>query len=245
MKEYNWSTIEKYFEGDLSPSELAAFETLMKNGKDFKEIVDLYEEIENSLTSRANNQKEENDLRNTFEDLGKVYIKSDVNEKKSKIFSLKRISTYLVAASLVVFASLFYYNNSKISYSDFANHPNIDLVVRGNTNEHLVKAQDAFNVKNYKLAATEFQIIIDKDATKVDLQLYLAISLIEQNKFVLADSILEKIKVGKSIYKNKAIWYLALSKLKQKKYVVCKEILMTLPKESEDYEKAKKIINKL
>ncbi len=245
MKEYNWSTIEKYFEGDLSPSELAAFKTLMDNGKDFKEIVDLYEEIESSLTSRASTQEEENGLRNTLEDFGKVYIKADVNEKKSKIFSLKKISTYLVAASLVVFASLFYYNHSKISYDDFANHPNLDLVVRGNTSEHLIKAQDAFNAKKYKLAANEFQIILNEDAAKVDVQLYLAISLIEQNKFDKADGLLEKIIDGKSIYKNKAIWNLALSKLKQKKYVACKAILTTLPKESEDYDNAKKIIEKL
>ena len=49
----------------------------------------------------------------------------------------------------------------------------------------------------------------------------------------------------KSIYKNKAIWYLALSKLKQKDFTACKEILLTLPKSSEDYDNAQKILNKL
>ncbi len=245
MKDYNWNTIEKYFAGDLTPSELAAFETLLKNGKDFKEVVELYQDIENTLTSRVTNMQEENDLRNTLEDLGKIHIKKETT-KTAKVFKLKPYIKYVVAASLVLFATLFYLNNSNTGlYADFAKHPNLDLVVRGNTNAHEVNAQKAFNAKNYALAEQELSILLAADSTKVELQLYLAISLMEQNKFVLAESILEKIKNGNSIYKNKAIWNLALCKLKQKDFKACKQILKTLPKEAEDYETAQKLLHKL
>jgi len=86
---------------------------------------------------------------------------------------------------------------------------------------------------------------LQEDATKVELQLYLAICLVEQNKFELADSILTKIIKGNTIYKNKAIWNLGLSKLKQKDYSSCKLVLTSLPKSADDYTQAAKILKKL
>jgi len=247
MRDYNWTTIEKYYEGDLTPSELAAFKTLIKNGKDFEEVVDLYGDIENSISSRMIHKEEEDDLNSTLKALGNKYVKKEKLEKKSILISLKRYGKYMVAASLVLFATLFYFKNSKGLYEDFAKHPNLDIVVRGNIDVHLVNVQKAFNTKNYALAEQELSIILakDKDNTKVELQLYLAISLMEQDKFTLADSILEKIEKGNSIYKNKAIWNLGLSKLKQKDFESCKTVLKTLPENAEDYDLAQKLLGKL
>lgn len=247
MKDYNWATIEKYFEGDLTPGELAAFKTLMRNGKDFEEVVDLYRDIENSVSSRMINEEEENNLNNTLKVLGNKYVKKEKLEKKSILIRLKPYAKYMVAASLVLFATLFYFKNNKGLYTDFAKHPNLDIVVRGNIDVHLINAQKAFNAKNYTLAEQELSIILAKDKanTKVELQLYLAISLIEQDKFTLADSILEKIQKGNSIYKNKAIWNLGLSKLKQKDFEACKTVLKTLPVNAEDYDLAQKLLGKL
>lgn len=245
MKDYNWATIEKYFEGDLTLGELAAFKTLMKNGKDFEEVVDLYRDIENSISSRMINEEEENDLKSILKGLGDKYVKKEKTEKKSILISLKPYGKYMVAASLVLFATLFYFKNNKGLYTDFAKHPNLDIVVRGNIDVHLVNAQKAFNAKNYTLAEQELSVVLAKDNTKVELQLYLAISLIEQDKFTLADSILEKIEKGNSIYKNKAIWNLGLSKLKQKDFESCKAILKALPVNAEDYDLAQKLLGKL
>ncbi len=253
MKNFDYTEIDKYLNGELTEKELSLFKEKLKNDSDFAKEVKLYQKIESTLTSKFSNSKEENDLRNTLEDLSLVFsekeqrVKSEKRKVKqeSKVFSLKRYSKYMVAASLVLLATILWKNSIKPTYSDFAIHNRIDLVVRGNSDKHLINAQDAFNSKNYTEAEKELRTIISLDRTKVELQLYLGICLLEQNEYKKAESILEKIKNGKSIYKNKAIWYLSLSKLKQKDYTSCKVYLKQIPKDAEDYQKAKKLLRKL
>lgn len=242
MKDYNFLLIEKYIKGDLTPEELDSFKILMKNGKNFAKDVALYQEIENSLTSRTINQEEENELKNSLKNLGNEFI---TKSNKPKVFILKRYGKYLVAASLVIFATVFWLNNENPTYGEFANYENLDMVVRGSSNVKALKAQHAFNTKNYENALKEFNVLLEKDKLNVELKLYKAISLVELDKFKEADAIYLRISLGNSIFKNKAIWYLALSKLKQKDYKACKKALKSLPEDAEDYETAKKLLDKL
>ena len=249
-KEIDYLIIEKYLQKELETEALLNFEKRLKEDVNFAKEVALYIEVNNTLTSRFSNYKEENNLRNTLEDLGAIHINNIekvIPEKEVKVFSLMKYSKYLVAASLVLFASLVWMNNDKnsLNYNDYANHDTLELVVRGNNNTHLLKAEKAFNTQNYVLAQSELELLLQEDATKVELQLYLAICLVEQNKFELADSILTKIIKGNTIYKNKAIWNLGLSKLKQKDYPSCKTVLTSLPKSADDYMQAAKILKKL
>ena len=249
MENFDHIAIDKYLNKELTKEELVLFNDKLKTDKDFAEEVKLYQEIENTLTTRVSNYKDENDLRNTLEDLGAEFVSKKLekrDEKKvSKVFSLQKYSKYLVAASLVLFATLFFFNNGKPSYADFANHDTIDVVFRGNTNNHLVLAENAFNAKDYKTAEKELRAVLFINSTKVELQMYLGVCLLEQNYFDKAESIFNRIKDGNSIYKNNATWYLALSKLKQKDYVSCKTYLEMIPKDAEDYENAKKLLKKL
>ena len=252
MKDYDYITIDKYLNGELTVEELAVFEEKLKTDSDFTNEVKLYQEIDNSLSTRMSNYKQENDLRNTLEDLSAKFANETLEKReersdknKSKVFSLKHYGKYLVAASLVIFASLFFFNQGEPNYGDFAKHETLDLVVRGDSSKHLIDAQDAFNTKDYATAEKEFRALLYLDHTKVELQLYLGICLIEQNEFKKAESILEKIKNGNSVYKNKAIWYLALSKLKQKDYKSCKTYLISIPKDAENYNNAQKLLKKL
>jgi len=253
-KEIDYLEIENYLLGELDDEQLLAFEKKLKEDVDFAKEVALYKEINATLSSRFSSYDEENKLRNTLEDLGTIHIskpissqiKDEFKKKEPKVFSLRKYSKYLVAASLVLFASLVWMNsNTNPTYSDFVSYETIELTVRGNNNEHLSIAQKAFNNKDFLLAQKEFKILLQEDSTNVELQLFLAISYIEQNKFELADNMLTKIINGKSVYKNKAIWHLALSKLKQKDYKLCKEVLRTLPKNADDYSKAEKLLEKL
>ncbi len=250
-KENNYLEFEKYLLNELTTDELSVFDKRLEEDTAFATDFALYKEVNTTLSSRFSNYQEENKLRNTLEDLGTIHIKTKTTktvekQKEVKIFSLKKYSKYLVAASLILFGSLLWMNsNQSVNYSDFSNHDSIELVVRGDNNEGLLKAQKAFNSKDFATAQKEFEVILKEDGTKIELQLYLGIALLEQNKFELADSILSRISKGDSVYKNKATWYLALSKLKQKDHKALKNILKTLPKEADDYAKAQKILDKL
>ncbi len=254
MENFNYLEIDKYLNGELTEKELMTFREKLKTDTDFANEVKLYQEIESKLTSKMSNQKEENDLRNTLEDLSLVFSekegktkseKQKVKKQESKVFSLKRYSKYMVAASIILIATILWKNSINPIYSDFANHESIDLVVRGNSDKNLINAQDAFNSKDFVTAEKELRTLLYLDRTKVELQLYLGICLLEQNKYEKAESIFNKIATGKSIYKNKAIWYMALSKLKQKDYKSCKVYLKQIPKDAEDYQNAKKLFVRL
>ena len=253
-KEIDYLEIENYLLGELDNKQLLAFEKRLKEDANFAKKVALYKEIDLTLSSRFSSYEEENKLRNTLEDLGTIHIskpisnqiKDEFKKKETKVFSLKKYSKYLVAASLILFASLIWMNtNSQPNYKDYVNYDTIELTVRGDNNQHSAAAQKAFNAKNFEKAQKEFEILLKEDATKVELQLYLAISLVEQDKFALADSILNKIILGDSVYKNKALWNLALSKLKQKDYKSCKEVLRKIPKSADDYNKAQELLKKM
>jgi len=253
-KEIDYLEIEKYLLNELEGEKLLDFENRLKEDVAFAKEVSLYKEVHHTLSSRFSNYKEENDLRNTLEDLSTIHInkpiisqvKEELSKKEVPVFSLKKYRKYLVAASLVLFASILWMNSNKsVNYNDYNEHGTIELVVRGANNEHLSSAEKAFNTKNYALAEKEFTALLKEDSTKIELQLYLAICMVEQNKFALADNMLHKITQGNSVYKSKAIWNLALSKLKQKEYNSCKKVLQTLPKEAEDYTRAQKLLDNL
>ena len=253
-KEIDYLEIENYLLGELDNKQLLAFEKRLKEDTDFAKEVALYKDINATLSSRFSSYAEENKLRNTLEDLNAIHINKPISsqitdeyrKKETKVFSLKKYSKYLVAASLILFASIIWMNtNKQPNYKDYVNYNTIELTVRGDNNLHLTKAQEAFNTKNFNEAQKEFEILLKEDKTKIELQLYLAISLIEQDKFELADSILNKIILGDSVYKNKALWNLALSKLKQKDYKSCKEILRKIPTSAEDYNKAQELLKKM
>lgn len=258
MENFDYKLIDKYLNNDLTKDELLLFNEKLKKDLDFAEEVKLYQEIEQTLTSKMSNYKEENDLRNTLEDLSKEFVVEDVVDKENKeqrtesreqrdvkVFSLRRYTKFIAVAASVVFIVSIFMLNGKPDYNDFANHQQLELVVRGTTDEHLINAQQAFNLKDYTVAEKEFRTVLYADSLNTEVQLYLGISLLEQGKFELAENTFSAIKNGTSIYKNKAIWYLALSKLKQKDYKTCKEILKLVTKDAEDYKNARKLLKKL
>ena len=241
MKDVDHYEIEKYFAKELTEQELIDFNKKLELDADFAKEVSLYKEINDVLENRVD-QTEQNQLRDTLKN-----ISNSNSKKEPKVFTLNNFSKYLVAASVLIFASILYFNmnTSSPTYEDFSKHSTLDLVVRGDADLAITKAQDAFNDENYSKAEQQFRAALFTQPENTELKIYLAVSLIEQNKFEMAQNVLSPIKNGKSIFKNKATWYSGLSYLKQNDKINCKKTLSTLPKDAEDYNKAQKIINKL
>ena len=130
-------------------------------------------------------------------------------------------------------------------YSDFANHGNLEIVVRSENSEEIVLAENAFNSQNYFEALQELKILSDLHPEDVELQLYKAICHLELNNFSDADRIFEEISKGESSLATKANWYKALSFLKQEKIEECKAVLQTIPESAEEYKQANKLLKKL
>lgn len=244
MKEDIYILFDNYINNELSNSEVTSFKNRLQSDTDFKQEFEIYKALENSLNSKFNT-KEETALRKTLSNLGSKYInsKDSSTKKKGTLISMVNYKQLMVAASIALLVGLFLFNNGTPVYSDFANHNSLELVVRSENNETILKAEKAFNSKNYKEALDYLTLLPNQNDTEI--KLYKGISYLELNNYVEADIIFDAISSGNSAFKNTAMWYKALSMLKQEQFEACKYVLQTIPESADEYKQAKKLLRKL
>jgi len=246
MNEERYIAFDNYINKELSGSELISFEEKLKSDSDFKQEFEIYKALETSLVSKFENEEQENALRKTLSDLGSKFIKSENStKKKGKLISLINYKQLMVAASIALLIGFFLFNNGNPVYSDFSSHNTLELVVRSENNEALVKAQEAFNSRNYKEALEQLTTLTNSNTKDTEIELYKGICFLELNIYVEADVVFDKISGGNSVFVNTATWYKALSMLKQEQFEACKYVLQTIPESAEEYKQAKKLLRKL
>lgn len=235
---------EAYLEGSLPEGERRIFEERLNSDSPLREEFNLFKNVYNVLTNQYSTER--NDFVNTLKQVDATFSSPVVSEKpKSKIIHFKPWQ-YGVAASILLTVGLFLFNDfGKPSYSDFATHQEIALVVRSETDVLPKKAETAFNSKNYQDALVYLDELIKNSPENAELQYYKAIALVETDNFHEAESLLNKLAKGASVYASKAVWMSALSKLKQKDYKATKAILETIPANSTEYQKAQKLLKSL
>ena len=246
MEELKYIEFENYLKNELTEIEKKAFENKLQSDADFKQEFEIYKALETSLSSKFKNEEGEKELRKTLTNLGNQYINEEKGTKKKfKVISLFNYKKLMFAASIALLIGFFIFKNGNPVYSDFANHSNLELVVRGDSNEILLKAQEAFNAKNYKTAFAQLTILEEQLPNDIEIQLYKGICLTEMDQFSQAETIFNTISDGNSAFKYKATWYKALNLLKQENFEACKEVLKTIPESAEEFEQAKKLLKKL
>ncbi|WP_299116157.1 tol-pal system YbgF family protein [uncultured Winogradskyella sp.] len=247
MKEENYIAFENYISKSLSDEEVLAFEEKLSSDSEFKKDFETYKELTEFLEYSYDEEKAAKEFEANLKTISNNYFEKQEHQvqplKKSRTF---KISQLAIAATVVVLLGLFIFNRfSAPGYEDYSEHGVISLSVRGNVEDVVIKAQNAFNEKNYKDAEVHFSEILKTYSDNEEVKLYKAISQIEQDKFEEAEAILKQIASGKSAYKSEALWYAALSKLKQKDNKACIELLKSLSEDTIHYEKAQKLIDKL
>jgi tetratricopeptide (TPR) repeat protein len=246
MQKERYIRFDRYLNNELPEEELKSFEEQLKSDIDFKEDFKVYCALESSFVSKFENREEVLALRKTLSDLGSQHIKQGENNKKeTKVISLFRYRNLMVAASIALLIGFFLFNNGSPVYGDFAQHNPLELVVRGDNNEAISKAEAAFNSKNYGEALKQLTILSNNYPNDSEISLYLGISQLELNNYAEAETIFNYISDGNSALATKAVWYKALTFLKQKKLNECKEVLKTIPKSAEEYPQAKRLLKKL
>ena len=239
MNEELYIAFDSYLNNELSPEEKLAFELQLLNDEDVKQKFELFKEINGYLGSKFSN-----DTVDFKKNLGSISKENFIeNNKKTKVISFKPWY-YAVAASITIFLGTYMFmQNANPTYNDYNQHENAMFMERSVGDENLKTAQKTFNNKEYKKTVEAFEKITN--LTNPELQYFYAISLIETNNYTKADILLNTIKTGTSVYKEKATWQLALSNLKQKKYDECKMYLEQISVDAEDYGNAQKLLKKL
>ena len=240
MQEELYIGFEKYLLNEMTAEEQSEFENKLQTDDNFREQFQIYKETTQFLELKFS--KKAVDFKQNLKAIGSNHFGKPVS-KKSKVISLQS-KWFAVAAMLVVFMGVWYFNQSgNPTFSDYNNYNEAHFIERSDNNQNLVDAQTFFNAKDYKKASQSFAKI--EDLTNPELQLYYAISLIETNDYTKASVLLTNISQGNSVYKEEAIWYMALSSLKQKDYKTCKKQLELISQDSEKYNQAQKLLKEL
>lgn len=239
MNEERYIIFENYLSNELSAEEKTNFEKQLVEDTELASAFEIFKELNLHLENKFGNEKELKAFKKNLKSISAAHFKT----KKPKVVAFKPWQ-YAIAASVAILVGLFVFQNINPSFDDYNNPEMATFVERGDVNENLKFAQDAFNAKNYKAAILHFETVLNS-AKSPEIQYFYAISLLEDNQFQKAETNLKELKAGTSIYKNKATWYLALSKLKQKDFDSCKEILLTIPDDFEDYEQVQELLNEL
>ena len=239
MNDERYILFENYLSNELSAEEKTNFEKQLAEDPELATAFEIFKELHLHLENKFGNQEELKAFKKNLKSISKEHFKA----KKPKVVAFKPWQ-YAIAASVAILVGLFVFQNINPSFDDYNNPEMATFIERGDVNENLKLAQDAFNAKNYKTAITYFEAIL-KESKSPEIQYFYAVSLLETDQFQKAEINLSDLRYGNSIYKNKATWYLALSKLKQKDYKSCKNILLTIPDDFEDYDQVQQLLNEL
>lgn len=242
MKEDRYILFEKYLNKELSKEELTYFDSEMNTNPDFKQEFEIYKNLNTSLQSKIENEEKEIELRKTLTNLGSEFIK---DKKKGKLISMKKLRPLMVAASIALLIGFFLFNNGNPVYSDFANHNQLELIVRSGNNTAISKAEEAFNNKNYTTAFAQLTILEEQFPDDIEIKIYKGICLLELDNYSQAEAIFTTISNENSAFKHKATWYKALTYLKQEQFEKCKNTLKTIPESADEFKLAKKLLKKL
>ncbi len=241
MNEELYIVFENYLNNELSENEKIDFENQLENNISIREKLLIYKEINGFLGTKFS--KESVDFRQNLKSISNAIV-ADKIIQKPKVISFKPWQYAIAAVFVVSFGILFFNQTENPDYNNYNQHETATFSDRGASIKNLFLAQIAFNAKDYQGAASNFEIVL-KEYNRPEVAYFYGISLLEINKFTESEIVFTNLKLGTSIYKDKANWYLALSNLKQKKYDATKKFLKQIPNDAEDYAKAKKLSNEL
>lgn len=240
MNEEVYISFESYLNNEMSPNDRLDFESRLQEDSQLKESFELYKETTAFLENKFS--AETMGFKNNLESISKDYF-SEEQEEKTKVISIRPWYYAVVASVAILFGTWFFMQDPNPEYGDYSEHENASFVERSYSDKNLKDAQDFFNQKEYAKAVTSFEKI--QNLENPEYKYFYAIALIETSNYRKAEKLLNDIEHGTSIYKDKAIWYSALSELKQGNTMECQLILRQIAKDSEDYDKAQKLLDDL
>tara|TARA_R110002124_G_scaffold87407_1_gene225057 strand:+ start:83685 stop:84464 length:780 start_codon:yes stop_codon:yes gene_type:complete len=258
MEEQNYIEFESYLSEEMTVEEKQTFEQRLQNDPELQKTFQTYKELSNYLENKFDNQASSEAFKNNLQKISNKHFEKEevvdtifleeteaVNKETNRGLKSKPLVFAIAASLLLLIGFTFFQQFSSPSFSDFNNYDKISLTVRGDANEMVRNAENAFNQRDFQNASTYFETLVANDPTNPEYQLFYAISLLETDKFESADAIFGKIAEGDSVYKYEAVWYHALSKLKQDNMEATIWLLESIPESSDMYKRAQKLLKKL
>jgi len=235
--------IERYLGAEMDAGERMDFEAALSSNAELRNDFTLYNSINKTMSASPN----ENELRETLQQMNKKYFAGGAVVKKGSF------KTWIaVAASLLLLlaAGLYFLFPAKPSseklYAQFAVHDPLNIQQRGSSADSLATdAANKFNDKHYIEALPLLQKYLQQQPDDIQVKFSLAICYMETGAYMDAEKIFSATASGQTAYAETAQWYLALMALKQKNIDPCRTYLEKITATSPYFTRAKELLGKL
>ena len=247
MNEQDFSILDNYFNGLLSPEKAQVVEARAASDAEFGQEFALRQQME-AFPRRAAQRRAFADTLTTVSADFFQEEKSEAPENQPHITAkVTRLRWLAAAASLVlaVAAVWFFTSTGAPEYRQYAQHTPLSLTPRGDADEAANEADAAFNGKNYAAALSALDRLLTQQPDNVIAQLYKGICLIELDRAAEARGLLAPMASGSSALRSEAVWYVALSFLKEKNTAACRGELSKIPSGDARYGQAQELLKKL
>ncbi len=256
--------IEKFLNKTLSEKEEEAILERIKNENDFKEKVIFEKQLLETLHNEKWNYNEEESSIDEVNEYVKLFkgekalnlkkVLKNVNEEYQATRYKKTNKNYIYVAAVIVVLIIgtIFINLNKVTtdelYVEYLQLKTLpSLVSRGNNDpNNLIKAQQEFEVKNYKSALRLFKEVEETKYQRGILQVYIGISQLELEKYSEAEKTFDTMITSDLIDASKGYWYKALISLKKKDIKRARERLQyIIDKELYHHKEAIQLLRKL
>jgi tetratricopeptide (TPR) repeat protein len=251
MSEMNHELIEQYLDGELTGEALLAFEKEMQASAELSNEVRLHKIVRDDMMQSIQGRRKEHALAETLDDLGRSHFK----KKPAKIVGIDRRWWYAaaaIAASVAIFLiikpfSSQPFNNEKLFTEYVRDEESLPEAQRGNNNNDsaLIEATRLYNKKAYDSALPLLRFITSQKPGETQLVFAKGRAFLQTGIYDSALMIFDNISTGTSVFKNQALWSKALVLLKQNKLNECYDVLTGIPRDSDKYTEAQKLMKKI
>ena len=247
MNEQDFTLLNDYFNGQLSPSDAQQVRERAAADPDFSQEFSLRQEME-AFPRRAAQRRAFTD---TLVAVEKDFFRENAAENSQapprmtvKINWGRRLA---VAATVLLLISAYWFFSQPATpeYRQYAQHAPLSLTVRGVADQSISDAEKAFAAKDYAGALAPLERILTADPGNITAQLYKGICLLELGRPAEARATWVTIANGQSALRSEAEWYIALSYLKEKNYAACKTALQNIESGADRYKDAEALLKKL
>lgn len=231
--------IRRYFNGELSSSELADFENQMKANPDFAKEVEAFEATRNAIKLSE-----------------KKRLKSQLQAIEKKRASKRLLPRLAIAATillLITAGGLIWWNQrtqnaSELFAEHYAPYPNIYAPITRDIDSltSVEKAFTEYELGHYTKAEELLQQEL-KNEENGDIQFYLAVTHIQLENYELAEQELSAINASETRYYPQVLWYRALIQLKKNNTEKARALLSELDQMNSGYktDTVKSLLDKL
>jgi hypothetical protein len=245
MEEKDYIQLDAYFNGLLSDVERRAVEDRAALDPSFGAAFTQQQGMEQWLRQEPGRAA----ISAQTAALGRAFFQENTSENVVPVLRPNYRRRYLMsvaaALALVLAAVWFFSAPGGDFYAQYAQHSDLQLVLRGGNSTLYADAEKAFNAKQYAQALPLLQKIQASEPDNLTAALYLGICQIEAGDGAAARATLAPLAGGSSVFQADARWYTALSHLKDKNNAAAVSALKEIRLGEAHHREASELLDKL